>query len=494
MEEISSIKRKTISGLFWSFADLMANQGIQFIIQIILARLLLPEHFGVIAMISVFIAISTSIIDSGFTQALIREQDTSQEDYSTVFYFNLFMALVMYGVLYLSAPIISDFFGETQLVLILRVLSIVLIINSFGIIQRVALIKKVDFKTQSKVNIIAGTISGVIAVIFAILGFGIWSLVIKTLSMQFIQSLLLWIYNKWVPDFVFKIDSFKKFFGFGSKLLVSGLIDTIYNNIYSIIIGRVFSSTQLGYYTNAVKFRDVASQSITASVQRVTYPVLSGIQEDEEKLKYGFRKVIKTSAFIYFPIMIGLAVIANPLIQLFFGEKWTSSVLYFQLLCVAGMLYPLHAINLNILQVKGRSDLFLLLEIIKKVILTVLIILSLWFQLGIIGLICAAILSSFAALFINTYFSAKEISYSAKEQILDLVPIFLISIFMGSIISLSGMVLPENNIIKLVTQSTVGIVFYVVVSKLSKIQELNTVSGLIFPIIIKLIRRKNAEL
>ncbi|MBA9025653.1 lipopolysaccharide biosynthesis protein [Peribacillus huizhouensis] len=482
MQETSSLKRKTISGLFWSFADLVANQGIQFILQIILARLLLPEHFGLIAMIAIFIAISNSIIDSGFTQGLIREKDANQEDYSTAFYFNLFMAFVMYIVIFILADTISAFFGEDQLVPILKVLSLVLIFNSFGIIQRVLLIKKVDFRTQTKINIISGIISGIVGIIFALKGYGVWSLVVKTLLMQLIQSLLLCFFIKWIPSFVFNVNSFKRLFGFGSKLLVSGLIDTIYNNIYFIIIGRVFSTAQLGYYTNAVKLRDITSQSITASVQRVTYPVLSGMQEDGERLKHGFRKIIKTSAFINFPIMLGLAAIANPLIHLFYGDKWTSSILYFQLLCVAGMLYPLHAINLNILQVKGRSDLFLLLEIIKKSVLTVFIILSLWFQLGIIGLIWAAILNSFVSLFINTYFSAKEISYALKEQITDLVPIFVMTIFMVGVVSLSGMILPEGNVIKLVSQISIGIVIYVVVSKLAKIEELITIYGLFVPL------------
>lgn len=493
MRETSSVKRKTISGLIWSFTDLMANQGIQFILQIILARLLLPEHFGLIAMISVIIAISNSIIDSGFTQGLIREKKPTQEDYSTVFYFNLFMALAIYIVIYISAGVISDFFRETRLIPILKVLSLVLIINSFGIIQRVILIKNVDFRTQTKINVVAGVLSGIIALIYAVKGYGVWSLVIRTLTMQFIQTLLLWFSNKWVPSLIFSLDSFKRLFGFGSKLLVSGLIDTIYNNIYSIIIGKLFSSAELGYYTNAVKLRDVASQSITTSIQRVTYPVLSGMQENEENLKYGFRKIIRTASFINFPIMLGLSAISNPLIYLFFGNKWADSILYFQLLCVVGMLYPLHAINLNVLQVKGRSDLFLFLEIIKKAVLTVLIILSLWFHLGILGLIWAAILSSFVSLFINTYFSAKEISYSAKEQIKDLIPIFIISIIMSIVVCLIGMILPVNNLSKIIIQVFIGISFYIVISKLAGVKELMTIYELFIPFL-KKIKKKSSTL
>ncbi|WP_233522505.1 lipopolysaccharide biosynthesis protein [Peribacillus glennii] len=483
------MKKKTLSGLFWSMADLISNQGIQFIIQIVLARLLLPEHFGLIAMMTVLIAISTSIIDCGFTQGLVREKDSSQEDYSTVFYFNFFMASILYFIIFISSNAIGVFFREPELAPILKILALVLIIDSFGIIQRVILIKNVDFKTQTKINLIAGVASGILALICAVRGYGVWSLVIKTISMQLIQTVLLWLFNKWIPSFVFNIKSFKRLFGFGSKLLVSGLIDTAYNNIYFILIGRLYSSSQLGYYTNAVKLRDVASQSITASIQRVTYPVLSGIQDDEEKLKIGFRKVMKTTLFIFFPIMLGLAAIANPLIPLIYGDKWVTSILYFQLLCIAGMLYPLHAINLNILQVKGRSDLFLLVEIIKKTLLTLLIIMSIWNGSGIIGLIWSAIVNSFVSLLLNTYFSSKVISYPVKEQMKDLAPGFIISIAMGGITFLSGMVLPGNDLVTLACQIIIGIVFYVIASKLAKIEEFDTIYEMIVPLI-KRIRHK----
>ena len=419
-------------GLFWSFADLSANHGIQFIIQIILARLLLPEHFGIIGMIIVFIAISESIVDSGFTQALIRDQGTSQDDYSTVFYFNFLIAILMYGLLFFLAPIISVFFHEPQLIMIIRTLSIVLIINSLGIIQKVMLVKNVDFKTITKVSVIAVSISGTITIILAVSGFGVWSLVVNIISMQFVQTTLFWLFNRWVPSLKFNIRSFKKFFKFGYKLLLSGLIETFYNNLYFLIIGRMYSTTQLGFYTNAIKIRDLASQSIAAAVQRVSYPVLSSIQDDERRLKSGFRKIIRMSAFINFPLLIGLAAIAVPLFSLLFGEKWLPSVIYFQFLCLAGMLYPLHAINLNILQVKGRSDLFLLIEVIKKAVLTILIILALIFKLGIMGLIGAAVVNSYISLFINTYFSAREIAYSAKEQMKDLLPVFVLFNCYGS--------------------------------------------------------------
>ena len=475
MPNSKSLKRKTTTGLFWSFIDLSANQGIQFIIQIILARLLLPEHFGVIGMIIVFIAISNSIVDSGFSQALIRDQDTTQEDYSTVFHFNLLMAITMYVIIFISANPISIFFGEPQLINIIKVISLVLIINALGIIQRVMLTKKVDFKTITKVSLIAVIMSGSVTITMAVLGYGIWCLVVNTILMSFIQTLLLWFFNKWVPSMKFNMHSFKKYFKFGYKLLIAGMIDTFYHNLFYVIIGRFYSTVQLGYYTNAVKFSDASSQVISSVVQRVSYPLLSSIQDDEERLKSGFKKIIKSSAFINFPLMIGLASVATPLFSILLGEKWMPSVIYFQLLCLAGILYPLHAINLNILQVKGRSDLFLLIEVIKCFVLTILIALSLLFQLGIIGLIWAAVINSYIALYINTYFSAREIDYSAKNQLKDILPMLLISIFMGIVVYLVGSVLPDNHFIKLICQISIGAVVYIVACKAVKIQELDTI-------------------
>lgn len=493
MQEQNTLKQKTISGLFWSFSDLIANQGIRFIIQIVLARLLMPKDFGIIGMITVFIAVSQSIIDSGFTNALIREKNSSQEDYSTVFYFNLFMAVSLYIILYFSAEFISIFFKEPLLVAILRVLAIVLIINSFGIIQRTILIKNIDFKTQTKISIISSIVSGVIAILFAYNGFGVWSLVVQTLLMQFIQSLLLSLSNKWFPSLVFSIDSFKRLFGFGWKMLVSGLINTLYNNLYFLIIGKAFSAVELGYYTNAQKLRDTASQSITSSVQKVSYPVLSSIKEDEDKLRATYKKIIKTSVFITFPLMIGLAVVANPIIRLIFGLKWVNSIAYFQILCFAGMLFPLHAINLNILQVKGRSDLFLRLEIIKKSVGLLTIAIVLIFKLGIIGLLWAAVITSYIGYFINSYYSAELISYSTIEQITDITPAFITSVIMAIVVYFSGLLLLNNNLVKLIAQVIIGVVVYVGICKIQKIEELHTVCGVLSSISRK-IKTKRANI
>ena len=466
-----SLKKKTILGLFWSFSDVVLNQGIQFIIQIFLARLLLPEQFGLIGMITVFIAVSNSIIDSGFTNALIREENASQEDYSTVFYFNLIVSIILYFVLYVSSPNISIFFDQPELNKVLRVLALTLIINSFGLIQRTILTRKINFRAQMNINVFSSIVSGGIAVFLAYKGFGVWSLVFRTLIMQSIQAILLSLVNRWKPSLVFSINSFKRLFGFGWKLLVSGLIDTLYNNLYYLVIGKYYSATDLGYYTNAQKLRDVAATSISTSVQKVTYPVLSSIKDHNDKLRSVYKKIIRSSVYITFPIMLGLAVIARPLILLLFGYNWINSIGYFQILCIAGMLYPLHAINLNILQVKGRSDLFLKLEIIKKIISVSLVAIAIISGWGILGLIWVMVLNSIISFIINSNYSKEIIDYSTWDQVRDISVIFLITLIMGVVSYFAGNILLDSNILKLFIQPLVGISVYLILSWILKVEE-----------------------
>ncbi|EGT4144671.1 TPA: lipopolysaccharide biosynthesis protein [Clostridium perfringens] len=465
------LKKKTISGLFWTFGEVIANQGVQFVIQIFLARLILPEEFGLIGMITVFIAISNSIIDSGFSNALIREKEVNQHDYSTVFYFNLITSIVVYVILYFSSPTISVFFAQPKLSLILRVLAITIIINAFGIIPRAILTRKINFKAQMIINISSSIVSGVIAIVLAYKGFGIWSLVFRTIIMQFIQVVMLSIINRWRPSFVFSKNSFEKLFGFGWKILVSGLIDTIYNNLYYMVIGKMYSASDLGYYTNAQKLRDIAATSISTAVQKVSYPVLSCMQNEEEVLKNMYKKIIKSSVYITFPVMFGLAIVAKPLILLLFGDNWSQSIIYFQILCLAGMLYPLHAINLNILQVKGRSDLFLKLEILKKCVAIILIAISIFSKWGIIGLIWMKVVSSVIAFFINSYYSKSIIGYSTLNQIRDILPVLIITLFMGITTYFIGTFVPDYNFIKILIQISFGSAFFIVTSYMFKIEE-----------------------
>lgn len=421
-----SLKHKTVKGVGWSFADNISSSGVSFLVGLVLARLLTPAEYGIMAMIAIFIAISNSIIDSGFSNALIRKTDIKRIDYNTVFFFNLVVGVILYVLLYFCAPSISSFFNEPILIPVTRVIGLVLIINSLGIIQRTIMVREIDFRTQTKISLIASLSSGGIGIVMAFYGYGVWSLVGQQVSRQLLNTVFLWLYSAWRPVCEFSADSFKCLFGFGSKLLLSGLLDTLYKNIYYIVIGRFYSSAQLGQYTRAEQFNTIFSSNLTSVVQRVSYPVLSSIQDEPERLREAYRRVIKTTMLISFACMLGLAAVAKPLILLLIGEKWLVSVSYLQIICFAGMLYPLHAINLNILQVKGRSDLFLKLEIIKKIIAVIPIFLGIMY--GIEYMLWGSVLISFIAYFLNSYYSAGLIRYPTIEQIKDVFPTFAVSL------------------------------------------------------------------
>ena len=427
-----SLKSKTIKGASWSFVDNIAGSGITFLVGIVLARLLTPEEFGLIGIITIFIAVFNSIVDSGFSNALIRKNDAKQIDYNTAFIFNLILSVFVFIVLFFLAPLIGDFFKEPQLVPLTRVMSIIVLINAFALVQRTLLVKKVDFKTQTKVSIIASSSSGVIGLGMAFTGFGVWSLVAQQLSRQFLNTFFLWVYNKWRPQLEFSIKSFKELFGFGWKLLVSGLIATIWTQLYQIVIGKFYTTAALGQFTRAKQFTDIFSSNLTGVVQRVSYPVLSSIQDEKDRLKQGYKKIIKTTMFLTFILMLGLAAVAKPMVLVLIGEKWLPSVEFLQILCFSAMLYPLHAINLNMLQVKGRSDLFLILEIVKKIIAIGPIILGIF--IGIKAMLLGSVFTGFISYYLNSYYSGRDLDYGIKEQVKDVLPSFFIALSMAAIV------------------------------------------------------------
>ncbi|HQF43236.1 MAG TPA: lipopolysaccharide biosynthesis protein [Ignavibacteriaceae bacterium] len=466
---MATLKQKTISGLTWSFIDNFASLGITFIVGIILARLLEPREFGLVGMTTIFIAISQSFIDSGFTQALIRKQDCTQADFSTVFYFNLAVGILFFLLLSFTAPLISSFFNEPQLTLIVQVLAIGLIINAFTIVQRARLTKAINFKLQTKISIIASILSGLISIWMAYNGYGVWSLVAKTLTGYTLTSMLLWLWNKWKPTLEFSKESFKEMFSFGSKLLLSGLLDTTYNNIYLLIIGKFFSATELGYYTRADQFKSLPSQNITGVIQRVSYPVLSSIQDDKQQLKAAYKKLIQSIMLITFCLMLAMAASAKPLILTLIGEKWLPAVIYLQLLCFVGMLYPLHALNLNMLNVLGRSDLFLKLEIIKKILAVPVIIIGIYY--GIIALIISMFIISLVSYYLNSYWSGTLIGYPMKEQIYDILPAFLLAVLISTIIFVTGSLINLPNPWILLIQILTGTVLFIIISESVKLQD-----------------------
>lgn len=482
------LKQKTISGLFWSFIDNFAQYFLSFIIGIILARILSPKEFGLIGMITIFIAISESFIDSGFSQALIRKKECSDTDFSTVFFFNLTIGIVFCGLLILTAPIISRFFHEPQLTSLVRVLGIVLIIDALTMVQRTKLIKRIDFKLQTKISIIANLFSGIVGISMAFKGFGVWSLVARTLSQRGMNSFLLWLWNRWRPVFIFSVTSFKELFSFGSRLLISGLIDTIYRNIYYLVIGKYFSAQELGFYTRANHFKDLPSKNINGIISRVSYPVLAQLQDDQVKLKDGYKKLIKSTMFITFVSMTGMAAVAEPMVIAFIGEKWRPSIIYLQMLCFVGAFYPLHALNLNMLNVKGRSDLFLNLEIIKKVLAVPTIIIGvLW---GIKIMILGMWLNSIIGYYLNSYYSGKLIKYPMKEQVIDILPGFLLALLMGVSVFLLGRSLPADYFVKFIVQVIVGIFLVLSFGEVFKFEPYLEIKGIITG---KIFRRNNVR-
>ncbi|MGZ2368733.1 lipopolysaccharide biosynthesis protein [Ancylomarina sp. YFZ004] len=423
---MGSLKVKTINGLFWSFFDSFGKQSISFFIGIVLARILDPSVYGIIGMIVIFIAISNVFINSGFGAALIRKTDVTDRDCNTTFFFNLGIAIIFYCILFLVSPLIASFYDQPILIFIIRVQGIGLVINALSVVQHTLLTKRIDFKTQSKISIISTIISGAIGISMAYSGFGVWSLVAQQLGASFFKTVLLWYFNTWRPKWEFSIQSFKDLFGFGSKLLISALIDSIYNNLYYLIIGKFFSAAHLGFFTRAQGYSSLFSSNLTRVIERVSYPVLSSIQEDLKALRSGFRKIIKTSMLISFVAMMGLAACSESLVIILIGEKWAPCIPYLQLLCFSQMLYPLHSINLNILKVKGRSDLFLRLEIIKKCISIPVIIIGIY--LGIKAMLIAMIINGCISYLLNSYYTSSLIQYSRINQIKDITPSFLVGV------------------------------------------------------------------
>ena len=474
----TALKQKTISGLIWSAVDTFAGQGIQFIVGIVLARILSPREFGLIGMITIFIAISQSFIDSGFSNALIRKKHCTSDDYSTVFYFNLATGIVFFGGLFLAAPAITSFFDEPALKSIVPVLGFVLIINSLTIIQRTILTKRIDFKLQTRISVIAATGSGAVGITLALLNYGVWSLVALQISREALNSFFLWLWNRWKPILVFNKNSFKELFGFGSKLLVSGLIDTAYRNIYYLVIAKYFSAVELGYYTRAAQFIDLPSKNLNGVIGRVSYPVLSSIQDDIPRLRANYQIIIRSTMFITFVLMLGMAATAKPMVLTLIGEKWLPSVIYLQMLCFVGMFYPLHALNLNMLKVQGRSDLFLRLEIIKKFLAVPTIIIGVvW---GIKIMIAGMMFNTLIGYYLNSYWSGKKIGYSFKQQIRDILPSFLLAVVVSGVVFGFGFCVNISPVSQFLIQIALGAFLTVVISEIVKLKDYFYIKELAF--------------
>lgn len=424
-----SLQKKTISGLIWNFTQQFSVQLIGFCITMILARILLPAEFGLIAMLTVFIAIGNSLLESGLASSLIRSSDLGQDDYSTVFFFNLGGSIVLYGIIYLLAPLIASFYHQDILKLILRVYALDFIINAFYGVQNARLTKEMNFKTQMKIQVPAVLIGGLLGVFLALQGYGVWSLVWMGLFQSFLSTLMHWLYSGWRPSLIFSKQCFKKHFYFGYKMTLTGLLDILYKNIYVLIIGKYYSVVQLGFYSRADSASQLPIANISAVINKVTYPMFASIVDDDVRLKMVYKRLMQQVIFWNTPVLVLLAVIGEPLFRFLFTDKWLPAVPYFQILCIAGIMYPLHAYNLNILKVKGRSDLILKLEFIKKTICVVGILCV--FPFGIYGLLYFQFMFNFLGYYINSIYSGKLINYAIREQIVDIIPMITTSAFAG---------------------------------------------------------------
>lgn len=471
-----NLKVKAARGLFWSSVDRFSSQGISFVFSIFLARILDISDYGIVAMIVVFMAVAQAFVDSGFSSALIRKPDLNEEDKSTAFYFNIVVGLACYGILFIASPLIADFYDEPLLSPIIRVTGLSIIFNSLCVVQRALFTIAVDFKTQAIISLACTVISGVVGLVMAYNGYGVWALVAQSTVSTFFNFVLLWLCSRWRPVTGFSKASFRYLFNFGSKLLASGLLDTLYNNAYPIVIGKFYNSAQLGLYSRAQGYASLPSSNITGILQRVTFPVLSLMQDDDEKLANNYRRLLRMSAFVVFPLMIGLAAIADPLIRVLITSKWAGCIIYLQIICFGMMLYPIHALNLNLLQVKGRSDLFLRLEIVKKIIGVCALCITIPF--GITAMCIGLVVVSVIALYINTYYTGKLLRLSFLKQIKDLAPFFILSILVGLLMYYVPISI-NNDLYRLILGVLIGIVSYSGSAALFRIKEFNEVINLI---------------
>lgn len=421
-----SLKNKTVKGVGWSAVDNVAKLGVTFLVSIILARMITPDDYGLLGIIQVVTVVSTALINAGFTTALIRKKDATEDDYNTSFIVNLCISLLLYVVIFFSSPYISNFFGRDELTSLIRVAAISLVFGALSLVQQTRLTKNVDFKTQTKVTLFASIGSGLLGIGMAFAGYGVWALVTQVLSMEFLRMLFLWYYNKWIPKARFSTLSFHELFGFGWKIMVSNLLDTLWREIYQVVVGKFYSSATLGQYTRSYQFSSLFSSNLSVVIQRVTFPVLSSIQDDKERMVAAYRKIIKTTMFISAISMFALGAVSEPLLYCLIGPQWHEAATYLPLICIVGSVYPLHAINLNMLQVQGRSDLYLGLEIVKKVIYLGPLFVGAF--IGIMPMLYTNIGMTIVAYFLNSHYSGKLIGYSSWMQIKDVAPSYGIAI------------------------------------------------------------------
>ena len=471
-----SLKDKTIKGTFWSAADAFLGQGVTFLVGIVLARLLSPDEYGLIGICVIFNTVLCGIVDSGFSTALIRKKDVSNEEYNTMFITNMVISVVLYVLLFFASPYVAVFFERTELTSLLRVTSLVLIFNALSITHVTILTKRIDFKTKTKASLISAIASGVIGIAMAFGGCGVWALVGQMVSKSLIYTFCLWFFNRWIPRLEFSRGSFGYMWDFGWKMLASGLLDNIWNQLYQVVVGKFYSPATLGHYTRANEYARSFSSGLTSVVQRVSYPVLAEIQDEQTRMIEAYRKILKTTMLATFVCMFGLGAISEPMVYCLIGPQWEQAATFLPLICMSMSLFPLHAINLNMLEVLGRSDIFLYLEIIKKIIAIVPICIGIF--VGIYWMLIASIMTGIISYFLNSYYTGKKLGYSSWMQMRDVAPSFGITLAVAIPVYFFKF-LPLSNWLILPLQLAVGVIVFIIVCKVTKNVEYSEFKGIL---------------
>ena len=456
--EENNMKNKVILGLIWKLIEKTGAQGIQFIISIILARLLLPEEYGIIALITIFLNIANIFIQSGFSSAIIQKKEVDEVDCDSVFYFNLIISIIAYFILYMLSPIISDFYKNPILSSVLRVQSITLIIGGLNAIQNAIIQRKMQFKKLFIVSLVAIIIQGLVGIFMAYKNYGVWSLVISNLVGSIVTTIILWFITSWRPKLNFSIIRLKSMFKFGSRLLLSSLIDIIYNNLYSLIIGKKYDQEMLAYYNRGQNIPNILVTNINSSIDGVLFPALSTYQDDKKGMKMLVRRSIVTSSFIVFPIMFGLFAISKPLTIILLTDKWIDSVPFMELSCIMYAIWPIHTANLQAIKAMGRSDVFFKLEVIKKILGIVIIVITIPF--GVYAMMIGCVINSILCTFINAYPNKHLLEYDYFQQIKDILPSLILSIAMSIIISCIS-IFDLSNFVIILLKMILGICVYV---------------------------------
>lgn len=456
------LKTRAVKGVFWSAIERFSYQGIQFVLSFIIARQLMPEDYGLIAMLAIFMAIAQSFIDSGFSNALIQKQNRTHEDLSTVFYFNIAVGVLMYLILLACAPLIASFYNQPILKVIIAWVGLNLIISSFSAVQRALLIIDLNFRKQSFISVFSVCVSGAVAVWMAYNGYGVWTLVVQSLLNGAINTILLWVTSKWSPTLIFSVNSFKELFSFGSKLLLGGLLHTIYMNIYSLVIGKIFPTKELGLYNRATTLTQFPSTNLTSILDRVVYPVQCELQHDNDRLTEKFYLFIRLTSYAVFPMMLGLAVLSEPFIRVVLTEKWIGAVEYIQILCVVYMWDPIMRMTWNLLNAKHRSDYSLKSEIIKKIGAIVILVASIPF--GVKGMCYGLVFYSMFDLLVITQFTKRILpNVTTVAHLRNLFPILMQSAIMAAGVYLVNQFI-GNPMLQMVVGVVVGIVLYLFLS------------------------------